>query len=231
MKFFFFRLAERSVPSSSLRSVGLLSGVLILALLVSGCRSSGAFERQDTGGDVARVVSTEVARTQTALDRALSALDALLQRPLNDPQEQFNIYASGLSDADASWNKLSAQVTTLREKTDAYFASWDADIASMQDGGMRSVARERRQQIQEGVRRFEDQYSEARRTIAPTLMRMRSLQQMLQNDFTDEGIRAARGAIEETRQTALESFTALEDLAMRANRVANSLAPATSSER
>src|SRR5690606_6557707 len=138
-----FPATQRFLSASALRAAALFSGGLALALLVGGCRSSGPFERQETGGDVARMVSTEIARTQSALDRSLSALDALVERPLRDPQEQFNTYAAGLGDAEASWNTLTDQVTALREKTDGYFAAWDADIASMQDGSMRGIARER----------------------------------------------------------------------------------------
>ncbi len=200
-----------------------LGGALVAGLVgLAGCATPQGYQVAGKSSSTAADASTEVAEVRAAVERAVLALDGLEERgtPPN-PRTALDTFSAAVAAADASWTRAGKAQADLVTQTDAYFRDWAQKTAVIENERMRDAANNRRREMMDTMSRLRDQFTETKAAFEPYLGRLKGLRTMLQNDFTDAGVRAASRSIKETRDRAGDARSSLDKLAEVAEEVAD----------
>lgn len=195
------------------------------AMLLSACGTAPGYEQAARGSAYAVDISRQVALAETSLESAVVALDQLRESPVVSPREQLQQFRLNVNTAAEAWEEITEYVNDLDETMDAYMATWGADSVRLADRGMRQTAAERREEVRDILDSFESEYLTASAMVNPAVERMNDLVRLLENDLSEQGLRAAEDAMLETRETIGEMRTQLDNLRVHASRVAEYLSP------
>lgn len=218
-------LASHSITTKNRLLV--TAGVAVLAILMlSACGTTNGYEQAARGSARAVDVSRHVAIAESSLENAVAALDNLRESPIVSPREQLQQFRLSVNTAEEAWDDISDYVDDLDKTMEAYMATWGADTVRLGDRRMRQTAAERREEVRGVLDSFESEYITASAMVNPALERMKDMVRMLENDLTEDGLRAAEDAMLDTRETIGEMRTQLENLRVHAGRVAEYLSPA-----
>jgi len=91
----------------------------------------------------------------------------------------------------------------MRQKGEAYFAGWDAQIAAINDQELRSLSTERRQQVSDSYARIQQEMQNSKAAFEPLLSDLKDIGTYLDNNLTAEGMDAVKPLLPPAKNRAI----------------------------
>lgn len=107
-----------------------------------------------------------------------------------DIDKAFKRYRESVADVRSAQKKVTSSRSSLRKSVEAYFASWDKEIAAFDSDTLRSSAQSRRQDASESYVKLSEALDEGAAKVEAYLSRLSQLDAALVYDLTPAGVSA-----------------------------------------
>jgi chromosome segregation ATPase len=200
--------------------------VILCCLLSAGCANRGILKGKDTSGTVTEAAS-QVEITRQQLVNTTNALSVLTRQPTYDLKGALDRYKASVDGLEKSIKALNSEAESMRNQGQKYFATWDAQLAQIQDENMRAKSIARQQELGKQFTAVQQQYASVQQNFPPLLSRLRDIERIVRVDKTPTGVqtvqefaKAAEGDANAMRQT-------LDKLSENLHTMSGALAAAT----
>jgi hypothetical protein len=203
-----------------------LSSAFLLVVLgtASGCASKGYLKAQDTSNSLATAANqVEAARQHLAHTEA--ALSTLVNQPPTDLRGSFERYQKAVDALERAVGAVNTEADHMQREGQKYFATWDAQLAAIQNENIRARSAGRQQEVARQFAAMQQQYLAVRQQFVPLLSRLRDIQRLLSVDLTPTGIRTAQDFATSAQGDAAMLRQTLDQLAASFRALSGSLAP------
>jgi hypothetical protein len=184
---------------------------LALATVLSGAFSA-LFADQAALAAAIQETRTETIKTHNALVANLKALDALVNQKQGDLRPAFAAFTASLKETRAASDATAARVALVREGGDKHFATWQAEVQTIKDDGVRSRALKRLDAARRNWANVTTALEGATSQFPELLGYLTDIEKALSYDLTADGVKSVRGSA----QSALSTFGNIQGLVQKA---------------
>jgi hypothetical protein len=173
-----------SITLKGLAYVGLL---VLTAIVLAGCASKAELPPQMT--DDLSTLRDNLMQGKSQVQTTTSAARDLIQRPQSNVQPQVDRLVQNITALENLATDNRQQFATADERSAAYFAHWDQQLAGMS----RSMAESGEQRRAESMRSHEElkrRVEELRAEFRPFMSRMSEVSTYLKTDPTAAGVKS-----------------------------------------
>ena len=117
---------------------------------------------------------------------------ALVNQPTPDLRAAYERYKSSVDALDRTLTAMNTEAENMQKRGQQYFATWDSQLAEMQNENVRARSAARQQEISQQFTAIQQQYAAARQLFPPLLTRLRDIQRLVSVDLTPTGVRTAQ---------------------------------------
>jgi len=160
------------------------------ACLTSSLRAGEPAKSPEEAAARIQAVRTEIAITRSNIYATLEQLHEI--KGASDPQAQFQKFTNQVAVMEQRGQLTRDLARQMQEKGDAYFAGWEAQIASIQDPDQHKVAQSRYAQRKESYDMVKMFMKKAGKDFTPLLEAMKQVEHLLKGKRTAENILAAK---------------------------------------
>lgn len=175
---------------------------IVLVLLMAGCASTKNYKKaQDTSHslkETAQVINESNAQSGVVT----RALGSLVESPASDIKLQFKKFDSELTKLDSLANDVYAQSTAIQAEGDAYFRSWDEELATIKNEKIRSRSTERRKIMAERFEEVRISYEQAKGELTLFVYNLKDIRTALATDLTSDGLKSVEDVTEDSKDRA-----------------------------
>jgi chromosome segregation ATPase len=170
-----------------------LSSAVLLAL--SACKTSGSGTEQasSTVKDL-ETLRTELAKGQSAIGNAVSTLTTL-EAEGGDMAAEYKAYKKAVDDVSAQRGRVQKARESLVKRRVAFTASWDEQVATIQNPDLRERAAERRADVVDRFQKIEAQGKETQADLDAWHASLVDVQTYLENDLNPSGVSSLEDVI------------------------------------
>jgi hypothetical protein len=202
-----------------------ITTTLAAAVLLTGCATSGYKQADKTGAGLAEF-RAEIAKTQTAINETVTALDLVAQSANTDPRPAFEKFVKTVDRLESAAKTTAKRGQDMKAAGEAYFKQWEAQMASVQSEEIRKLAAERKAKLQETFSNIRKYSEPLKAQFDPWMSDLRDLQKYLSNDLTIAGVEAAKSLFVKATSEGTEVQKSMDALIAELNSVAAALTPA-----
>jgi chromosome segregation ATPase len=218
----------RRTIASSLAHLPLVLVLSIVPIASTGCASKGYLKAKDTSVSLSAAANqVEAARQQLAASAA--ALTALVNQPTPDLRAAFERYKSSVDALDRTVTAMNTEAENMQKQGQQYFATWDSQLAEMQNENVRARSAARQQEVSQQFTAIQQQYAAARQQFPPLLTRLRDIQRLVSVDLTPTGVRTAQDFASRAEGDATMLRQTLDQLAASFRSLSGVLSPGPTS--
>jgi chromosome segregation ATPase len=218
----------RRTIASSLTHLPLVLVLSIVPIASTGCASKGYLKAKDTSVSLSAAANqVEAARQQLAASAA--ALTALVNQPTPDLRAAFERYKSSVDALDRTVTAMNTEAENMQKQGQQYFATWDSQLAEMQNENVRARSAARQQEVSQQFTAIQQQYAAARQQFPPLLTRLRDIQRLVSVDLTPTGVRTAQDFASRAEGDATMLRQTLDQLAASFRSLSGVLSPGPTS--
>jgi hypothetical protein len=204
---------------------------LAVAVVFSGCASSGYKQADNTGESMAEF-RNEIINVKKTVDVSLANLNQISSSATSDPRPAFKAFSKSVDQVEASRAKAKKRADEIKSKGSAYFKQWEKQLAEIANPEISKMAEARKAKLGETFGKVSPLLEEAKADFDPFLSDLKDLRIALGNDLTANGVIAAKDIIKKTNKTGAEVQTSLNALIAEMDSIAAMLttakvAPAT----
>jgi hypothetical protein len=117
----------------------------------------------------------------------------------------------------------------MQKQGQQYFATWDSQLAEMQNENVRARSAARQQEVSQQFTAIQQQYAAARQQFPPLLTRLRDIQRLVSVDLTPTGVRTAQDFASRAEGDATMLRQTLDQLAASFRSLSGVLSPGPTS--
>jgi chromosome segregation ATPase len=176
----------------------LLGGCCAIALVITGCSSTGYSKGGDTSKGMEKT-STEVEAIVTQTDLTLTSLSNLVHHPAPDLVPQYKEFQAATKKLSALSDSVDEKAAEMKERADAYFADWDKGMTNITNPELRKTSEQRRTEVSSAFEEVAQSLKKSKSAFDPFLSDLKDIQQVLNLDLTQGGLKS----ISQTTKSAL----------------------------
>lgn len=191
-------VAARIIQHSA--ALCLLAGALALA----GCASnegSPSTAKPGQGITEYRQITSEAG---AAIRSALKNLEKVQAQSNTCPTHVLAAFSAEVNRLQIESVQVRARAQVILDRGDAYFDQWHANMAQVKDLRLRTLAEERRPQLQESFRRIKSLSLESREAFKPFLLDLMEIRNALEKDPSSFGVDSTRELARKARQNGTQ---------------------------
>src|SRR5262245_12155193 len=187
--------------------------ILTLALLASqaGLACQSADKGEATGASITKAAD-QIDLGIQQLDATVAALHAITESPTGDLKAQRKSYEKSLASLESTADNVAGLAAEMREKGKAYCYQWEQQLATIQNEDIKERSAERRQAIEAGFSKLQENYTTAKDAFHPLLNDLRDIRTALQADMTMEGIETLKPVSKKVDKEAASVSKELKEL-------------------
>lgn len=163
-------------------------------LLAAGCASSGYDKGNQTAANI-QTAANRIAALPGQLDKMLGALDELVNKPQTDLRPQYKQFKAQLADVESAAKEIGAARRSMGEKSKAFFATWDAQIAKINNEDIKARSVERKDEVAQRMENIKRSYAAAELAFRPFMSKLQDVQKYLDVDLTAGGVAAIKSTV------------------------------------
>lgn len=198
-----FTLRSRALP---------LLVTLASTALLGACKSATHQSGAATGKTIQQAAD-EIDLTIGALDATVASLNEILNNPAPALSKQLDSFTSNLKSLESRATEVRDLATAIDANSQAYFAKWDEQIATIVNEDIRERSQDRRADLDESFKDLREQYGEARDEFKPLLADLKDVHAALAADLTPSGIEVVRKTAKKCSKSAEDVKESLSELA------------------
>jgi len=181
-------------------------------LLVGGCATSGYDKGNKAAADI-QTAANRIAALPDQIDKTLAALDELVNKPQTDLRPQFKQFTADLHDVQSAAIDIAAARRSMGEQSKEFFATWDAQLAKINNEDIKARSLERRSDVNQQLATIKRSYAEAEIAFRPFLADLQDVQKYLSVDLTAGGLAAIQPTVTRAHAGAAQLTANLTQLA------------------
>ena len=189
--------------------------LITLALALLAAQAGFACQSTDAGtstGESIRMAADKIELGVKQLDETLLALHAIVDSPGQDLNAQRKAYENALAALENTSKDVGSKSDDMNAKGKAYFAEWDAQIASIQNEEIRERSAERRKAIEASFSDLREKYEQTRGAFQPLMNDLRDVRTALQADTTMGGLESLKPVVKKVDKEAKNAKEELAEL-------------------
>jgi len=183
----------------------------VAALVGTGCKSRGEDKTDALMGSVENFEAT-LAASETAVDKASSAMNALVDGAGADPKPLMDRYRDGVAGVASARSSVASSGASLRQAIATHFENWEKDANAIQNPEIRGSMMERRATAQNRMGSVHPGIENAGKEFDSLVSDLKDIETLLQADLSPDGIAAAAPTITKATEKAVRTKEALQKL-------------------
>lgn len=195
------------------------SALALIAL--TGCASRG-YERASETGSGIETLKTELTAAKQQLDVSVSALDKVVTA--EDPSAPYEEFVDALADMEGQADTIRAQAEDVREAGDAYFADWDAKLASFKSDELRAKSEKRRADLVKSYDEINATSQKTKETYEPLMVNLNDIKDYLGLDLSATSIGDIGDQVRRVKDDAGKVQESIDELVAALDRLSSQLA-------
>ena len=193
-------------------------------VLITGCATTGDEKAEKTGASIA-AFRNDVLNICKATDTTMAALNQIIATANNGPTKAYNSFANSLEKLDGAVKTAKARAQEIQAAGDAYFKSWETQLATIKNPDIRQAAETQKAKLQETFAKIKPLAQQAKADFEPFSSDCHDLQKFLNNDLTVTGVDAAKSLIDKTVTHGQAVQKSLDNLMSEMNTIAAAITP------
>lgn len=224
MKSLLRNMITRTKSKSRMKSLQSLLTSIAIAALVFGCATTGTkhVDKLGAGFDDFR---NEVINMKKAVNHSMGLLDQTVEDADKDPRKAFKEFSKSLDQIEKARQKADKRAADVKAAGDTYFKEWEKQLASMNNPEIRQVAEERKEKLNEIFGNLGPLVEQTNNDFDSFFSDLKDLRAFLSQDLTIAGVDAAKGIIENTRESGDKVDQSLDDLITDMNSINAAITP------
>lgn len=178
--------------------------------LLAACSSTSK------GAETGKTVESAAAGVERGigeLEATVAALNQLVKHPAPDLAPQYKAFTKSLAQLEATAKDVSETAARIDERSQAYFAQWDTQIAAIQNEDIKGRSSSRREAVSASFSKLQKEYGEVREEFKPLLDNLRDIRTVLGTDLTMDGLKSVADTAEDIDDDAKDVKESLQALA------------------
>ena len=203
-------------------------GVVVLAMglvLLGGCASTGPKYTENISGVLTKQSQT-VAAGKKQIDDMLASLNGRVTAQ-SDLKPAFAKYSDQLKGLINMRENVRKKAQELEVKKEEYLKEWQAQMANIQDPGIKAAAEARKQTVAEDYATLGHAIETAKGAVDPFIQYCKDIQQYLAFDLTSGGIEAIKPIGEKAKQEGTTVSGALDEMIKEFDKLSQKIGPST----
>ena len=181
-------------------------------ILSSGCASSGYDKGNQTAQNI-QTAANRIAALPAQIDKTVASLNDLVSKPQADLRPQFKQFTANLSEVESAAKDIGAARRTMGEKSKEFFATWDAQLAQINNEDIKARSEARKKDVADKMEAIKRSYTEAEVAFRPFMNSLKDVQKYLSVDLTPGGVAAIKDTVTKANQDAAKLGEEITQLA------------------
>lgn len=182
------------------RTIGLISIMFCVALLLGGCASAGGRGAKASQGlmgsaSLLRQGSDQVGKT-------IESMQAMRTMSGKNLTKLYKGYRSNVNKLDSIANKVKATNNAMVREGKRYFDKWDRDLAKIKNEDLKTASAQRQQEVRESLDQIAAGYGNLSTDYASLMSNLQDILTALKVDLTANGVNAVAGVMQEAESHA-----------------------------
>lgn len=186
---------------------------------------SALFAGQEALAASIQQARSDTIRTHNELVANIKALNALVEQQEGDLRPAFNAFQESLKGTRAASDRTLQQVEALQNEGEKHFSTWQAEIETINDEGIRSRAMKRLVAARDNWNAAAAALQQAAGQFPALLRYLSDIEKALSYDLTGEGVKSVRS----TARSANSTFGVIQQATEKAVAELDELAASMSS--
>ena len=200
-----------SIGMGRLLSVVQISICAAATLYLNGC-ASASYKKADAASSSLQKAAFEINVENHAIDSTMATLDDLVNKPNADIKPQFERYNAALDNLIACSARAEKSADAACKKSEAYFQTWDKDLAAIHYQAVRDQSVSRKTQVSNEFNTVDQRYRENQAVMEPLISYLQDIRTALSTDLTAGGIQSVKPLADNAQQNARKVQVALARL-------------------
>lgn len=196
------------------------------AILMTACGTTAGYKQADKTGAGMAEFRDEVLKGKQAIDNVMKALDLIAATANTDPRKAFEQFSKSVTALDSAADKAAKRGQAMKQQGQAYFKTWEEQMAQVNNPEIRALAQERKTKLQETFASIRQYTEPLKAQFDPWMSDLKDLQKYLSNDLTIAGVDGAKGFFAKARAECVEVQKSMDGLVAELNTIAAALTPA-----
>jgi len=177
--------------------------LLLLGWLVvlAGCATSG-YQTNERTATTLETLANRIQLAGAQMDLAVTELNNLINNPQPDLRPQFNRFTAAVNKLDSLSTSVQKADADLQSRGTVHFASWDKEVATIQNEVIRSQAQARKLEVLTRFNNLRNNCLTVLTGYAPVQSDLRDMQRYLNSDLTLGGLAAVKDSAQRITQEA-----------------------------
>lgn len=214
------------MQTKRMRLIALVTAALAATTLFTGCGSTAGYKQADKTGTGIAQFREELTRAKLAVDDTVKSLGQVAVTANTDPRPAFVQFSKSLANLEATAAKAKTRAQDMKAQGQAYFASWEAQLAQIKNPEIKNLAVQQRAKLQATFANIRTVAAPLQAQFDPWLSDLQDLRKYLSNDLTISGVDAAKSLFARTQTEGFEVQKSMDALVAELNTVAATLTPA-----
>jgi len=197
--------------------------IALAAFAIGAC--STLFGGQEALAGAIQQARNDTVLTHNELVANLKALDALVSQKEGDLRPAYAAFTASLPGTRAAADRTTKQVAQLKGDGEKHFSTWQAEVETIKDDGIRNRAIKRLTAARKNWDGAAGALQEATVQFPALLGYLADIEKALNYDLTADGVKSIRGA----SRSANDSFARIQGLVQKAVSELDELAASMSS--
>lgn len=192
----------------------------------TSCKAPANYKQADKTGEGIADFRAEITNLKRDVDNTLKSLDQIAVTANTDPRAAFEKFSKNVTSLSSSADKARKRGKEIREKGQAYFDQWEAQLAQLNNPEVKQLAEKRRTKLRaafDNIRKIADPLNAK---FDAWMSDLKDLQIYLANDLTIAGVDGAKTLFAKTKAEGLDVQKSMDELIAELNTIAAALTPA-----
>ncbi|QOV89305.1 DUF2959 family protein [Humisphaera borealis] len=174
--------------------------VMSLAVLATGCGSSGQAKEKEAAVEGIVDVTKGLEKGQATCDKVVASIDQL--QAGGDLNAAFKNYTATVAEVEAAGKGVASRRESMKNNREAYIAKWQKDLESIQNPDVRAALAERKQKVAADFDQIGRSSDALRDAYTPLLKDLQEIQKGLALDVNPAGVTAMKKPLDRAKAEA-----------------------------
>jgi hypothetical protein len=221
-----FEINVVRVTHIAARSFLAACAILTALALGAGCASKNSKQPPSRPREGIAEYRQLTAEAEHAMQAALAALAKVSAQSIPCPPEVLTAFSNEVCRVQVDSLRVRARSQAMLARGDAYFESWEENLARIDDPAVRTLAKQQHQALHDGFLKVKMWSREAHEAFQPFLAGLRRVRNALEKDPASLSAESTRANIASARTSGKEVEGSLDNIRRELDSMISMLTPA-----
>ena len=189
-----------------------LASALLAASMGLGCQSNSGYAHSDSAANHMDDLRESARELSTKIQSSVATLSDVVASAESDPKPAFKRYKQELSAAESARGDCEDTFASIVEECEAYFAQWEAEMATVTDADLKEKADARRKKLEQAIARVKKSMETARTELDTFMTSLQDMKTFLGNDLSPAAIKSVDDKAKKATRDSKKIVDKLDEL-------------------